>query len=180
MWCAVTLLTFINLVLEMILTLVHMCETAAAWQETEKPHSWKQPLYVPQPSPLARHDNAAYPSFFFLDPVRERHLFYYQQRKRSPPSSRLVFLWRRVEGWGKTQSGGNAEEKLLLISVWFCGGKCASTCRCLSLSLYKICTLDVLKIYSWSSCPSYCNTSLRGVSPFWKSLRSWSVGSRKG
>lgn len=85
----------------MILTLVHMCETAAAWQETEKPHSWKQPLYVPQPSPLARHDNAAYPSFFFLDPVRERHLFYYQQRKRSPPSSRLVFLWRRVEGWGK-------------------------------------------------------------------------------
>lgn len=63
----------------------------------------KLPLPVPQPSPLARHDNAVRPSFFFRDPVGERRLFYYQQRKRSPPSQRLVFLWRWSKAEGKTE-----------------------------------------------------------------------------
>lgn len=80
-----------------------------------KPQSPKLPLGIPWPSRLARHDNTdTVPRFSFSTLSGKGILFYYQQRKRSPPSQRLVFLWRwlKAEEGGK-HSGGNAEEKPL-------------------------------------------------------------------
>ncbi|KAA8579582.1 hypothetical protein FQN60_006675 [Etheostoma spectabile] len=80
------------------------------------------PPRSPQPSLLARQDNAVHPSFFFLDPVGGRHLFYYQQRKRSPSSQDLSF-YGDGRRWREKQSGGNAEEKVLARSdLLFAGG----------------------------------------------------------
>lgn len=50
-------------------------------------------------------------------------MFYYQQPKRSPPSPRLVFLWRWSKAEGKTERGGNAEEKVLARSDLLLAGK---------------------------------------------------------
>lgn len=94
--------------LERILALVlHV----APFQHGRKRESWKPPPHVPQPSLLARHDNAVRPSFFFLDPVRERHLFYYQQRKRSPPSPKTCLFMEMVEGWGENRAEETQKRK---------------------------------------------------------------------
>lgn len=64
-------------------------------------------LHVPQPSLLVRHGNTISPSFFFVDPVRERHLFYYQQREKSALLETCLFM-ETIEGWGEN----GAEEKV--------------------------------------------------------------------
>lgn len=168
--------TFINLPLERVLALrMHRYNMA-------KGKSQKRPLHVPQPSLLARHDNTARPSFFFLGHVRQRHLFYFQQRKRSPPSPRLVFLWR----WSKAEGENTAEEtqKRKFWQDLICcllGEVCYQRQESFSGAWAKH-ALDVWRslIYSWSACPRFFITSPRGVSFLRESQGSWSVGSRKG
>lgn len=95
-----------------------MCETIAEWQEEEKAHNTKPPLHVPQPSPLARHDNTACPSFFFSRPRQGKALVLLSTAKEKSALLKTCLFMETSRRLGeKTQSGGNADEKLLLRSV---------------------------------------------------------------
>lgn len=124
MCCDTRSSTSINLALEGILALALRALRRSNTAGKGKTQSRKLPLHVPQPSLLARHDNTVRPSFFFLDTVRERHLFYYQQRKRSPPSQRLVFLWRWLKAEGKTEWRKRRRESSGKIWSTVCWGRC--------------------------------------------------------
>lgn len=143
----------------------------------------KQPLHVPRSPLLARHDNTVSPSFVSLGHVRQRHLFYFHQRKRSPPYPKTCLFMEMVDGWGRKHSWGNAVEKVLARSdLLFAGGGVQPEAGVFFLQAWTKYALDVWRtlIYGWNARPSFFITSARGVSFLKDSRGSWSLGSSKG
>lgn len=148
-----------------------------------KKQKTKQPLHVPQSLLLARHDNTVSPSFVSLGHVRQRLLFYFHQRKRSPPYPKTCLFMEMVEGWGRKHSWGNAVEKVLARSdLLFAGGGVQPEAGVFFLQAWIKYALDVWRtlIYGWNARPSFFITSTRGVSFLKDSEGSWSLGSSKG
>lgn len=181
--------TFINLPLERALALgLHAFALLQHGKEknvekAKKNKQKKRPLHVPRSSLLARHDNTASPSFVSLGHVRQRHLFYFHQRKRSPPYPKTCLFMEMVEGWRRKHSWGNAVEKVLARSdLLFAGGGVQPEAGVFFLQAWAKYAVDVWRtlIYGWNARPSFLITWARGVSFLKDSQRSWSLGSSKG